>query len=381
MCFHSANAAVQADASPTFVGAAACAGCHAAETKSWKPSHHALAMQKATPATVLGDFNNATLTHHGVTTNFRRNGDTFIVRTEGPDGALRDYEIAYTFGVYPLQQYLIAFPGGRYQALGIAWDSRPKEQGGQRWMHLYPNETLAPGDRLHWTGRDQTWNYQCAACHSTDLKKNYDLAANAYATSMERRQRLLRGLPWSGLAPRRLGQETGRRGLAGEASGAAAGERHMGLTTWLQPEPKGVWRMIPDTGIAERTSPRTARSSTFAGLATRAAKSSPRMPRSARRFSTSNLPALLEAGLYHADGQIDGEVYEYGSFLQSRMHHAGVTCSDCHEPHGLTLRAKGNALCAQCHLPAKFDVASHTITSREAPGPNASTATCRRKPI
>ena len=166
----------------TFVGAAACAGCHADETLNWTISHHAQAMQKATPETVLGDFNGASLDHHGVTTTFSRNGDDFMVRTDGPDGALHDYAIAYTFGVYPLQQYLIAFPGGRYQALGIAWDSRPKDQGGQRWMHLYPNETLAPGDPLHWTGRDQTWNYQCAACHSTDLKKNYDLAANTYAT-------------------------------------------------------------------------------------------------------------------------------------------------------------------------------------------------------
>src|SRR5262249_38939425 len=53
------------------------------------------------------------------------------------------------------------------------------------------------------------------------------------------------------------------------------------------------------------------------------------------------------------------EVYEYGSFIQSRMFRAGVTCSDCHEPHGLRLRADGNAVCAQCHLPAKFDTAAH----------------------
>ena len=71
------------------------------------------------------------------------------------------------------------------------------------------------------------------------------------------------------------------------------------------------------------------------------------------------MPALLEARLYHADGQILGEVYEWGSFVQSRMHRAGVTCSDCHDPHRGTLRAAGNAVCAQCHLPAKFDAPSH----------------------
>jgi Cytochrome c554 and c-prime len=122
----SAKAEAQTDAPATFIGAEACASCHAPETERWKTSHHALAMQKASATTILGDFANATLTHHGVTTTFSRNGEKFMVRTEGPDGAPHDYEIAYTFGVYPLQQYLIAFPGGRYQALGIAWDSRSR---------------------------------------------------------------------------------------------------------------------------------------------------------------------------------------------------------------------------------------------------------------
>src|SRR5215469_12114784 len=172
-----------ADQPATFVDAQACAGCHTAQFDAWKGSHHALAMQPATTATMLGDFSDASLEHFGGTTTFFRGGDRFMVRTGGPDGALPDYPIAYTFGVYALQQYLITFPGGRLQALGIAWDSRPKEQGGQRWFHLYPDRQLKPGDPLHWSGHDQTWNYQCADCHSTNLKKNYDLAANTYATS------------------------------------------------------------------------------------------------------------------------------------------------------------------------------------------------------
>ncbi len=171
-----------ADEPATFVGGQACAGCHAAETERWAGSHHALAMQKATSASVLGDFAGARLDHFGIVTSFSRSNDTFMVRTDGPDGALHDYEIAYTFGVYPLQQYLIAMPGGRLQALGVAWDARPKEQGGQRWIHLYPDQKLPTGDRLHWTGRDQNGNYQCADCHSTDLRKDYDLATNTYAT-------------------------------------------------------------------------------------------------------------------------------------------------------------------------------------------------------
>src|ERR1700730_8233184 len=143
-----------ADEPAGFIGGQVCAGCHAAETEAWKSSHHALAMQRATEASVLGDFADARLDHFGVVTTFSRSGDKFSVRTEGADSALHDYPIAYTFGVSPLQQYLIAMPGGRFQALGIAWDNRPKGEGGQGWFALYPGQKLAAGDRLHWTGRD-----------------------------------------------------------------------------------------------------------------------------------------------------------------------------------------------------------------------------------
>jgi predicted CXXCH cytochrome family protein len=348
--------AARADEPPTYVGTAACASCHAAEFDAWKGSHHALAMQKATAAVVLGDFAGAQLEHFGVTTRFFRDGDKFMVRTDGPDGALHEYPIAYTFGVYPLQQYLIAFPGGRLQALGIAWDNRPKERGGQRWFALYPDQKLIPGDPLHWTGRDQTWNFQCADCHSTDLKKNYDLAANTYATS------------WTDLdVACEACHGPGSRHVAWARAHATGGfyppgtdAARMGLTNWLKPTDTGHWEMNPETGIARRTEKLV-----FTELETCAACHSRRKviaknPAPGELFLDGYLPALLDPGLYHADGQIDGEVYEYGSFLQSRMHAAGVTCSNCHDPHSAKLLADGNALCAQCHLPARFDAREHS---------------------
>ncbi len=357
----SAKAEPPADTPATFVGAKACSGCHATEAERWKNSHHALAMQKATAVTVLGNFANAPLTHHGITTIFSRNGEKFMVRTEGPDGAPHDYEIAYTFGVYPLQQYLIAFPGGRYQALGIAWDSRPKEQGGQRWFLLYPEQTPRAGDRLHWTGRDQTWNYQCASCHSTDLKKNYDLAADSYASSWTDINVACEAC--HGPGSRHVAWAKAR---AAESSGSSQTEPNcspetgrMGLTTRLEPANHDQWRMNPETGIAQRVEPLNSQEfDVCAGCHSRR-KGIAKDPPASAAFLDSYLPALLELGLYHADGQIDGEVFEYGSFVQSRMYHAGVTCSNCHEPHSLALREQGNGLCAQCHLPAKFDVAEH----------------------
>ncbi len=291
----------------------------------------------------------AKLDHAGVETVFRHDDSGFtVIIPDGPDGANRDYHIDYTFGVDPLQQYLIAMPGGRYQALGVAWDSRPKDQGGQRWFHLYPDRKLSPTDAMHWTGREQTWNYQCASCHSTDLRKNFDLAENSYATT------------WSDVdVSCEACHGPGSRHIAWAQAGAAPDTANQGLEVSLKPIDGGVWEMQPDTGIARRTKPLvSAELDVCAGCHARR-KVISENPAPGGRFLDGYLPALLEPGLYHADGQIDGEVFEYGSFVQSRMFHAGVTCSNCHEPHAATLRAEGNSLCAQCHMPARFDTESH----------------------
>jgi predicted CXXCH cytochrome family protein len=347
----------QTDSAAQYVGVEVCAGCHQPVAERWKKSHHALAMEKATPATVLGDFSGVSVENFGVVSTFSRVGDKFMVRTDGPDGKLHDYEIAYTFGIDPLQQYLIGFPGGRYQMLGLAWDTRPKAQGGQRWFHLYPDEKLQPGSLLHWTGRDQTWNYQCAACHTTDLKENYNLSANTYATT------------WASLGVTcEACHGPGSRHVAWAKAGSSpapadkpglSDKTRMGLEAWLKATDSGRWEMNPATGTARRTEPLVSTQLDACAschsrrklLATGLAPDTP--------FLDVALPALLEPGLYHADGQIDGEVFEYDSFLQSAMHKAGVVCSNCHEPHAAKLRADGNALCTQCHLPEKFDVTAH----------------------
>ncbi len=205
-----------ADAAPeavlaSFVGAETCASCHKPEANAWRGSHHALAMQHATQATVLGDFNNASFEHFGQRSRFFRDGDKFLVETDGADGKLATFEIKFTFGVEPLQQYLVAFPDGRLQALPIAWDSRPKEQGGQRWMHLYPGEHIDSNDELHWTKISQNWNFMCASCHSTNLHKNFDAATDTFHTDYSELNVACEVLPRPGLAPRRLGEERRKR--------------------------------------------------------------------------------------------------------------------------------------------------------------------------
>ena len=338
---------------PEFVGRTACVACHAAEDALWQGSHHAQAMAVADSTTVLGNFENATYTYNGLTSRFYRRDGQYWVNTEGPDGTLVDYPISYTFGVYPLQQYLIAFPRGRYQALGIAWDTRTKAEGGQRWYHLYPGEKVDHRDVLHWTGVLQNWNFMCAQCHSTNLQKGYSEAADSYATTWSEIDVSCEACHGPGsthvaLAEARAGQE-----------GAWSG--NTGLTVSFHDTTAAAWVMDPATGIARRTAPRANRMEVeTCGLCH--ARRGQVWPDSGagQILAQTQRVALLDEGLYFADGQQQDEVYEYGSFVQSKMYRAGVTCSDCHDPHRSTTRVTGNAVCATCHLPTRYDTTAHT---------------------
>ncbi len=303
-----------------YVDSAGCAECHRSEWDQWVGSHHDLAMQEATEQTVLGDFDDAVFEHLGATTRFFRRDGAFYVNAEGPDGELTDYRVSYTFGVEPLQQYLIEFDNGALQCLTVAWDS---DAG--RWFDLYPDERLEAGDQLHWTGRYQRWNAMCAECHSTRLEKNYDVATDSYATT------------WHELdvgcqachGPGGDHVEWARKN-AGDARKGALGWREVGLTTGL------------------RRAEAEAQLDACAPCHSRRSQLNPDYVHG-QPFLESFAPELLRAGLYHADGQILDEVYVYGSFVQSKMHAAGVACTDCHNPHSLEPLETGDALCMQCH--------------------------------
>ncbi|HME31478.1 MAG TPA: multiheme c-type cytochrome, partial [Terriglobales bacterium] len=225
----------------TYVGAERCASCHEEQTKLWRTSHHAQAMQIASDSTVLGNFNDAHFTKDGVTSSFFKKDAKFHVNTEGPDGKPQDFDLPYTFGVAPLQQYLVPFPNGRLQAFVVAWDSRQKEQGGQRWFDLYPDQKLRPSDPLHWTGRNQTWNYMCADCHSTNLRKNYDLAKDSYATTWSEIDVSCESCHGPG-SNHVTWAQTHKKGSYNARTAA------MGLTVDLKPA-QGLWSLSePDTG-------------------------------------------------------------------------------------------------------------------------------------
>ena len=276
-------------------------------------------MQPATAATVLGDFDDARFDDGAFTARFLREGDRFQVETEGPDGRVERFEVAWVFGVEPLQQVLLALPGGRLQAFTVAWDTRA-----ERWFSLYPGERFAPEDPLHWSGAFQRWNVMCADCHSTALETRYDLAAARYETN-------------------EVAIDVSCQACHGPGAGHVA------------------WARERDAGAPSPASPAAAGlSGTLAsGSASGEIEACAPCHSHRRRASAQAVPgdpfldhwalSLLREDLYFADGQIDAEVYVTGSFLQSRMHEAGVRCSDCHESHGLGLHAEGNDLCTRCH--------------------------------
>ncbi len=319
-----------------------------------------MAMLPATTASVLGDFNHAGMTNDRVVSTFFRRNSKFMVRTNGPDGALHDYEIKYTFGVYPLQQYLIAMPGGRLQAFGIAWDSRPRERGGQRWFFLYPGQNTSPSDPLHWTAIDQTWNYMCADCHSTNLRKNYNLRTRAYATSYSE----------IGVSCEAChGPGSNHDAWARKQGEWRKFDADHGLTIALNERDGIDWSINSLTGSPARSAPRTSEREIQMCARCHSRRGAIREDFvHGQPLGDDYRVALLDQELYFPDGQIKGEVYEYGSFVQSKMYHAGVTCSDCHEPHNLKLRADGNGVCLQCHSAPRYDSSKHHFHQMGSPG-------------
>ena len=344
------SATVETDQPATFVGSVACRECHEAAYNDWLGSHHELAMQVANADTVLGDFNDASFDYYGETTRFFTRNDDYFVTTADASGEDREFRIAYVFGIEPLQQYLIEFPGGRLQTLAFSWDSRSSEEGGQRWFHIYEGEYIAPDDSLHWTGMQQNWNYMCAECHSTNLKMGYDASTDSFDTT------------WSEIS---VGCEACHGPGSTHVRLADSGDEASGYGLVVDLDDRGgtAWIMDPTTGIAARSEARTEPQQQPEACGRCHARRGIIAPEYeyGQPLTHTHLPSLLDEGLYFADGQILEEVYVYASFLQGRMYEAGVTCTGCHNPHTakLVTGPDPNDVCAQCHLPTTFAAAEH----------------------
>jgi predicted CXXCH cytochrome family protein len=313
-----------------FTGGHSCIECHQKEYRLWKGSDHDSAMTVASDSSVSGDFNSAKFTFNGKTSEFYKRNGKFYVFTEGPGGTMKEFEVTHTFGVRPLQQYLIPFEDGKYQCLPIAWNTLEK-----KWFHMagmvYTPEDLKPDNWLYWTNQAQNWNSMCAECHSTNLQKNFDLATKSYHTT------------WSDI------------NVNCEAC-HGPGSAHI------------EWARLPElarpqdnnTGLVVKTSKITSRQYVESCAPCHARKSTlGTYDHTHSDFLSNAIPQLPVTPYYFIDGQFLEEDYEYGSFTQSKMYMKDVRCGDCHDPHSLKRKFEGNALCTQCHRADEYDTYDH----------------------
>ena len=317
----------------SYVGANQCKSCHANQYADWLKSDHFKAIQEPNDSSMLGDFNNKSYQADGVTSTFFKKDGKYYINTQGEDGKNHDYPIKYSFGHFPLQQYLVEFPGGKLQATRQSWDSKDK-----KWFHQYKNQKIYQHDWLHWTGNAQNWNTMCAQCHSTNLKKNYDIDKDSYQTKFD----LLN--------------------VSCEAC-HGPGNNHISYIngTDYQSGKKTAQSFLSLTKNSKQldqintcTPCHAVQNDVAADLI------------ASNELLDNHVPAVPNTERFHADGQVNDEDYTYASYLQSKMYTRGVQCSNCHNPHSGKLVLPGNLTCLQCHSKTYNEPSHHFHTVNTA---------------
>ncbi len=324
------NSGIVPEKIAVFAGGKSCIECHQKEYGLWKGSDHSNAMAIASDSSVVGDFNNAIFSANGKTARFYKREGKYFVETEGVGGIRKEMMISYTFGVRPLQQYLVPFENGKFQCLPIAWNALTKKWFNMAGM-IYKPEDLAPDNWLYWTNQAQNWNSMCAECHSTNLKKNYDLNNKTYNTT------------WSDIS------------INCEAC-HGPGSLH---NEWAK-LPENQRPQDNNSGLIVKTSKISSHQYVESCAICHARRGSlGDYDHSHGEFLNYANPQLPVTPIYYVDGQIKDEDYEYGSFTQSKMYTKDVRCGDCHDPHSLKRRFEGNALCTRCHIAGNYDTYKH----------------------
>ena len=348
-----------------------CVSCHTKQVNEWRESDHSKAMNHASEQTVLGNFNNVTTTHFTQTARFYKNNNHFMASlTEA--SKTTNYTISYVFGHFPLQQYLIETEKGRLQVFPFAWDSRSQSNGGQRWYPNYQAEDISEDDRLHWKQPMQNWNGMCADCHSTGLKRNFDtetLAFNSHfdginvsCTSchgdMENHEKQSKNVLASESVPK--SDKSKITTSAHYSLSKLSTDEQKAMGQWLLKEGDKIasWQKLENGEYKPAKRDNSFMDTCFGCHSLRSPLTDGITPE--HSYLDQFTPSLLIPPLYFADGQIKEEVYVYGSFLQSRMYEAGVSCIDCHNPHTMKVKIEGNGLCLQCHSAQTYEGEKHT---------------------
>ena len=303
-----------------YAGSETCRACHEAAFKSWQPSNHGQAERLISKQEDHKSFTpKQTLVHGKDTSEAFVDADGLAkILTLGLDKQRRPYQPIRVIGNDPLRQFLIPAPGGRMQTCDVTLDPAKNE-----WFDVYGNEDeRAPGDWGHWTGQGMNWNAMCATCHNTRVRKNYEPRTNSYHTSMA------------------------EMSVSCEACHGPMKDH----VTWQKNPPPGPKK---DPTIHKLT--RDQQTETCAACHSRRAELTGDPAPGDLFLDHHSLTLTDETDTFYPDGQVQGENYEYSAFLSSKMHHVGVRCADCHDPHSNKLISPGNQVCMNCHVGGRTD--------------------------
>ena len=285
-------------------GSESCRDCHAEEFQQWQKSNHGLAERHVLPALDETAFSPARSFKAGTqVSSVNWSNGTALVTSVGLSHGPETHAVARVIGNDPLRQFLVPFPGGRFQTLEASYDPRSNQ-----WFNVNGEEDRQPGEWGHWTGRGANWNFMCAGCHNTRLQKNYDAAGDRYQTTMAE-------------------MSVGCEACHGPLKAHNEWQKKYGQTRMKDPMlVKLNHRQIMDN-CGECHSRRAELTGDFAP--------------GEEYLDTFNPDMVDGTELYYADGQVHEEDYEFSSFLGSRMHDAGVYCLNCHDPHTAKIRCRG----------------------------------------
>jgi tetratricopeptide (TPR) repeat protein len=320
-----------------YAGSSSCVPCHREVFDKWQPSNHALAERSLDASVDRSAFDPMKTFHVGsVKTQVSSDGETFQVDTLGLGGTNKIHSIERVIGHEPLRQFLVDQGRGKLQAMDVSWDPHRMD-----WFNVYGDEDRTSGEWGHWTGRGMNWNSMCAGCHNTRLRKNYDAEQDAYHTAM---------------AEMSVGCESCHGPLKNHVQ-------------YYQHPPEG--EEPPPVHLGKRD-PQQVLNTCGSCHSRRTELTGDFLP--GEPFLDHYSLVVPDASeIYYPDGQVREENYVYTSFLSSRMHHAGVHCLDCHDPHSNKTILPGNALCMRCHsggYPGSpvIEPGAHMFHAAETPG-------------
>ncbi|MFO1476627.1 MAG: ammonia-forming cytochrome c nitrite reductase subunit c552 [Verrucomicrobiota bacterium] len=297
---------------PGYAGSPSCRDCHEEAFELWEKSNHGLAERNWDKTRDGRAFNPSRTFSHGTQqTRLGLSNGIPQVTAVGLQHQPETFDVTRVIGNNPLQQFLVAFQGGRLQTLEASYDPRSNQ-----WFNVYGAEDRQPGEWGHWTGRGMNWNSECAACHNTRLLKNYEATNDSYHTVMAE-------------------MSVGCEACHGPLRAHNEWQARFGKSGRKDP----TVQRLPRSQVVEYCAFCHSRRGELDGD----------FWPGELFLDHCRLTIPDGSEVFYADGQVHEEDYEYAAFLGSRMHARGVTCLDCHNPHSAKTILPGNWLCMRCH--------------------------------